>query len=308
MIIDLTGRIKVVRPQEKSKFPYSNSVLVEDEERIVIDAGAGGRAYADICPEAVDLLLLSHIHFDHIHGAGLFMRAEMMAGDEEAGAYRDPAEYSKYSGFVLWDQLMSEPLDNSLAIIVSSYDDVKRPDFADFRVNGRLYDGMRIPAGHTEITALHTPGHSPGHYAFYFEKEGILFSCDLDLAPKGPWYGGVYCDAAQVEESIRRLMEISPSVLVTSHRRVFDWQKDNVPALFQQYLDVMLRREERLISYLREPRSLSDLARQEFKLEGHPHNILEVFWTKIMFLKHLEKMEKTGRVFKIGSERWAMRE
>ncbi|HWP95707.1 MAG TPA: MBL fold metallo-hydrolase [Syntrophomonadaceae bacterium] len=306
MLINITDRIKLIRPLRKSKFPYSNSILVEDDMRTLIDAGAGGNAYADIAPTEVDLLLLSHNHFDHIHGAGLFNQANMMVAEEEAEAYKSQAAYDKLGGFDLWDKLMDQPRDNTLALVASSYDDVKRPEFSDFRVKDCLADGMVINTGHTEITALHTPGHSPGHYAFFFEKERILFSCDLDLAPRGPWYGGSYCDIGQLEKSVYRLMAIEPSLLVTSHRRIFDWQKDNVPSLFQQYIGIALQREERVITYLKEPRTLDELANQEFENLGYPGSTMEVFWTKVMFLNHLNKLQRNGQVTKTEDGRWVL--
>lgn len=306
MLIDITERIKLIRPEGKSKFPYSNSILIEDDVRTVIDAGAGGRAYAEIGPRDVDLLLLSHNHFDHIHGAGLFERARMMTAEQEVDTYKSQAVYDKMSGFDLWEKIMDQPRDNSLALAAARFDDVKRPDFSDFHIEDCLTDGMVIDTGHTEITALHTPGHSPGHYAFFFEKEGVLFSCDLDLAPRGPWYGGSYCDIGQLEESVYRLMALSPALLVTSHRRLFDWKKDNVPALFKQYIGIALQREERLISYLKEPRTLDELAAQEFENMGYPGSSFEVFWTKVMFLNHLDKLQRKGRVTQTEDERWVL--
>ena len=44
--------------------------------------------------------------------------------------------------------------------------------------------------GQNSIQALRLPGHTKGHYGFYIEEEGLLFSGDLDLALKAPGMGG----------------------------------------------------------------------------------------------------------------------
>jgi glyoxylase-like metal-dependent hydrolase (beta-lactamase superfamily II) len=108
MIMSLTDRIKVIRPESRSIFPYSNSVLIEDDTVTVIDAGAGANAYAEIIPERVLRLLLTHIHFDHIHGAYLFTNAGITVAPEEAKAYRDIKVYQDLLGFYLWDRLRED--------------------------------------------------------------------------------------------------------------------------------------------------------------------------------------------------------
>lgn len=41
-----------------------------------------------------------------------------------------------------------------------------------------LYDGQVLRLGELQMTVLHTPGHSPGHVAFYLPDEAALFSGD----------------------------------------------------------------------------------------------------------------------------------
>jgi hypothetical protein len=42
-----------------------------------------------------------------------------------------------------------------------------------------LKDGDSLDLGNRRLTALHTPGHSPGHLCYYEEERGYLFSGDL---------------------------------------------------------------------------------------------------------------------------------
>ena len=40
-------------------------------------------------------------------------------------------------------------------------------------------EGDKITLGEISINCMHTPGHSPGHLAYYIERHDIIFSGDL---------------------------------------------------------------------------------------------------------------------------------
>lgn len=304
MIVPVAERIMLVRPEAKSVFPYSNSLFIDDDIKTIIDAGAGGNAYAEIDTGGIQRIIFSHIHFDHIHGVGHFKHSEMVAGREEVAAYQSRQSYDTFMGNSLWNKLMNVPRDDRLFQAVVSRDDVHMPDFRDFNITGHLWEGRVIDCGHIQLTALHLPGHSPGHYAFHIEKDGILFSSDLDLASNGPWYGAPYCNVGQLLESIRRLITIKPAVLVTSHRRVFKKGDDNIALLFTRYLDVVQKREERVLSYVCQPRGLDDMVKIELEKMSLPDVPLIVFWNKVMFLKHLDHLSHNGLVKEVDDGVW----
>ena len=41
-----------------------------------------------------------------------------------------------------------------------------------------LNEGSQVSFGHTTLTALHTPGHSPGCLCYLCEAEGVIFTGD----------------------------------------------------------------------------------------------------------------------------------
>jgi hydroxyacylglutathione hydrolase len=45
-------------------------------------------------------------------------------------------------------------------------------------VDVELSDDQELTVGELRVKVLHTPGHSPGHVAFFLPKEGVLFSGD----------------------------------------------------------------------------------------------------------------------------------
>lgn len=304
MIIPVADRIKLVRPQAKSIFPYSNSLFIDDDIKTMIDVGAGGNAYAEIETGGIHRLIFSHIHFDHIHGVGHFKHAKMIAGGEEAQAYQSRESYDAFAGNSLWNELMNVPRDDRLFQAVASREDVNMPDFGDYNITGHLWEGRVIDCGHVQLKALHLPGHSPGHYGFYIEKDGILFSSDLDLAGNGPWYGAPYCNVGQLLDSIGRLIDLKPAVLLTSHRRIFRQNEDNIPLLFTRYRDIVLKRGDRVLSYVNQPRGLDDMVKLEVERLSLPDVPLIVFWNKVMFLKHLDNLTSQGMVREVEEGVW----
>lgn len=302
MIIDLDNNIKVIRPEGKAMFPYCNSIYIDDETKTLIDAGSGGNAYAQIPKEEIGLILLSHSHFDHTHGLGYFPQARIMAGTEEQYAFQDENKFYITAGFQRWEELMGSQKETRMSTDISLPDDVLvKPGFRKIELSGVFKEGDEIIVGSTRIMALHTPGHSVGHYGFFFPDNKILFSGDLDISPRGPWYGGYDSNFGDVIASVEKLIALKPEVLVTSHRRIF---KDDIEKLLREYLQIALDRDEKIMAYLDKPHSLDEIAEQElgfYELGKTPHNI---FWSKVMILKHLEFHIQAGEVEDLGNYRF----
>jgi len=58
------GSVCIIWGDKAGRFPFSNSVYVEDRIRVLIDAGAGLEKLEPL-GEDIDLVLSSHYHLDH---------------------------------------------------------------------------------------------------------------------------------------------------------------------------------------------------------------------------------------------------
>ena len=139
---------------------YTNCYLVSaDNAALVIDPGEYTDEAADFLnrnPSAEKLILLTHAHFDHIGGADRLRRetgASVAIGCNDAAALSD-SEKNLSAGFGF-------PI---------------KPFSADIL----LKNGEKFNVGELEITALETPGHTPGGMCFLAESS--LFSGDTLFA------------------------------------------------------------------------------------------------------------------------------
>jgi glyoxylase-like metal-dependent hydrolase (beta-lactamase superfamily II) len=302
MIIDLGNNIKLIRPEGKAMFPYCNSVYIDDEIKTLIDAGSGGNAYAQIPKEEIGLILLSHSHFDHTHGLDYFPRARIMSGMEEQFAFQDENKFYITAGFQRWEELMGSPKEEKMTSQTPLPDDVLvKPGFRRVELGGVFKDHDEIMAGSIRIVALHTPGHSAGHYGFYFPDQKILFSGDLDISPRGPWYGGFDSNYGDVIASVEKLIALKPEVLITSHRKVF---YQDIEKLLREYVQIAIDRDEKIMAFLDQPRTLDEIAGQELGFYGLGKTLFNIFWSKVMILKHIEYHIQAGEVEDLGNHRY----
>ena len=104
---------------------------------------------------AVDGILLTHTHFDHVGAVAPVARAtgaEVWVPEIEKGVLADIMSYVPWPGFGPYE----------------SYD-------AEHTVAG----GERLSIAGLELDVLFVPGHSPGHVAFSVPDEGVVFSGDV---------------------------------------------------------------------------------------------------------------------------------
>lgn len=287
MIIPVVNNLYLIAP-ERPAYPYSNCLYIEDDCPTLIDLGAGGNAFQAILKKEIGLCLISHGHFDHLHGALLFPQTKLMAGIEEAQIYTDETAYNEFHGYSLWNKLMPSNERKSLGEVVPLPDDVlAKPGFRPFTISGYFSDGFVIDLGTSRITSVHLPGHTIGHYGFWFEKERVLFSADLDLSHLGPWYSCNTSDIGCLMESIKKIKELEPQIIVTSHRR--HAQSSNLVDKLDRYNQVLIDRQNQIYDLLFKPHTLDQLSDYALVYPAR-RNIYEQFWEKMSIQKHLDYM------------------
>jgi glyoxylase-like metal-dependent hydrolase (beta-lactamase superfamily II) len=69
-------------------------------------------------------------------------------------------------------------------------------------------DGQTLKIGQHDVQVIHTPGHSPGHVAFYIPSEKVLIGGDLILMGAVGRTDFPDCSYPDLQASLRRIMQL----------------------------------------------------------------------------------------------------
>jgi glyoxylase-like metal-dependent hydrolase (beta-lactamase superfamily II) len=189
-----------------------SAALVETGPATGLESLMRGLEERGVAPRDVRQVFLTHIHLDHAGASGTL--AELLPDAtfyvHEVGAPHmiDPSRLLKSAGRIygenmeaLWGEVRPLPEDRLV----------------------RLKGGERLEAAGGEVVAHYTPGHAYHHLVYHEPESGAMFTGDV---------GGVRMPAAAYvrppivppefdpeawQESIRKIREISPSLLWLTH-------------------------------------------------------------------------------------------
>lgn len=280
-MIDVTKEIKLLIGGNKGKFPYCNSLYIDDEIKGLIDTGCGQEALGEI-ESNVDAVILSHYHFDHISGNSHFKDKPIYCHPADIPPVENKEAILNYTGIIEIGEKESNAFLNFL-------------NYQPAKVSGSFTGGDELDFGKTKLKVIHTPGHSPGHCCFYEEKEGILFSADIDLSSFGPWYGHNSCEIDAFEDSIKKIMHISPKTVISGHNGIVT---KNVNDSLICYMAKIRQRDKLILDFCSEPRTIDDIVDHKFIYGKHPEPGATMFrhFEKKMIKKHLDRLFTRGEL------------
>ena len=288
------GSIIFIPGSAGARYPHCNSLFIDDEVTVLIDPGSDEAFLKDLALQRrVDVLLDTHYHEDHTAFNHLFPDAALWVHEAEAPCHRSYQTFLEYYG--LQESPYRKEWDEFL---LRKFNYRERPPARE------LKDGDILEFGRTRAEVIHTPGHTIGHICLYFPDEGILFLADYDLTPFGPWYGDFCSGIGQTIESMNRLLRIPANVYITGHQLgIFD---EGFEELAEAYIDVIRRREAKLLEALQSPLSLDEIVEKWiiYGRERKPRYFFEL-GEREMMRKHLERLVASGRVSK-KNERYAL--
>jgi glyoxylase-like metal-dependent hydrolase (beta-lactamase superfamily II)/8-oxo-dGTP pyrophosphatase MutT (NUDIX family) len=246
---------------------YTNAYLVGTGPTYLLDPGPTNpeeqrRLFDVLDPRPPDAVVLTHHHPDHIGAANACARrygVPILAHPRTARALAGKVEVTR-----------------------------------------TLEDGERLdlgvaPHGHGRwhVEALLTPGHAPGHLAFYEPSYRLLFAGDMVstltsiviVPPEG--------DLAVYVASLQRLKEYPARLLLPAHGSA----SARPGFVLDEALTHRARREEQLAAALgREPRRVADLVAELYR--GVPANLLRL--AELQTLAGLYKLRNEGRAEPAG--------
>lgn len=284
MFIDITANLTFIKEPQGARFPYCHCLYFNDDIKLLIDTSCCSEDLERLQAEKPDIIINTHFHEDHIRFNKYFPQAEIWSHSLDAPAIRSVEEFKQFYGFGL---LKAEKLGDNF---------VKEMGLQDCNVSRELLDGEIINTGKITVRVVHTPGHTPGHCVFYLEELGILFSSDIDLSSFGPWYGHLRSDIDDFIASINKCIAINPKTIITSHKGIIN---DDIMTRLVSYRDKIYRREEKVLSALKIPQTLNELAAKKIYYGSRVKSTPFIdFQEKMAIYNHLKRLQKHGRIKK----------
>jgi glyoxylase-like metal-dependent hydrolase (beta-lactamase superfamily II) len=235
----------------------------------------------------------SHCHEDHIAGNFLFPDIPWHLHEADAPGIRSLDALLAIYG-------MPEATDVPFRkVLVDDFHFTPREDPVVYR------DGDVFDLGDTVVRVIHTPGHTRGHCALRVESGGddLLYLGDIDLTSFGPYYGDAWSSLEEFEATLEKVKRLEARWYATFHQ-IGVVERDDFLERLERFSAVIQRREERLLEFIAEPRSMDEIVAHRIVYRpGDP-----VFYADAVEQRsseqHLERLCAQGRVIRLEGERF----
>ena len=174
-----------------------------------------------------------------------------------------------------------------------------RPEAEGFH-DGSVFD----LGGGVRVRVVHTPGHTRGHCCFHIEPDDVLYLGDIDLSSFGPYYGDAWSSLEDFERSLDLVRGLRARWYATFHHvGVVEGRAAFLDRL-DRFAAVIRTREQRLLAYLDEPRSLDEVVAHRFVYRPQDPVPWADACERRSMGQHLERLVRDGRVREIGAGRY----
>ncbi len=282
--------------EKSGKYPDGNQLLVRGADTLAaFDTPLVANRMGDELL-AADLVILGHVHEDHMAGLHRLPRAQLRVHEADVEAARSWDGLARHYGY------RPEVLPGMRAMIEKSFHYAPRPDAQPY-ADGACWD----LGGGVRVTAFHMPGHTSGHCVLLVEPGGIAFIGDIDLSSFGPYYGDATSSLAQFRRTLAALKDIPAKIWITSHHKGVVTDREAFLSLLGAFGSRLDAREGAIAAHLKtRPSTLEELVEHRFV---YPKHLEELFYDdaeRRVIAQHLGSLAAAGRAVDEGG-RWRMR-
>ncbi|OPY27958.1 MAG: hydroxyacylglutathione hydrolase [Methanocella sp. PtaU1.Bin125] len=135
-------------------FYDSNAYLIDAKRKALVDAGIDGTRVLKSLPPDLDLIVLTHCHYDHIAAVPEIVAAtgaKVALHEDDVAALKS----DHISGAAMFGRRLPA-----------------------LRVDRVLHNDDVIDLGNVKLTVIHTPGHTPGSICLYDAATRVMFTGD----------------------------------------------------------------------------------------------------------------------------------
>jgi len=287
------GPVSVYPGEKSGKYPDGNQVMVRGADTLVafdtpLVANRMGSELLD-----ADLVVLGHVHEDHITGLHRLRHAPVHVHEADVAAARSWEGLARHYGY-------SAPvLDGMRAMIERNFHYAPRPDAVSY-ADGACWE----LGGGVTVRAFHAPGHTSGHCVLLVEPGGIAFIGDIDLSSFGPYYGDATSSLAAFRRTLAAVPDIPAKIWITSHHKGVITERETFLTLLRAFASRLDAREEAIAQHLREqPSTLAELVAHRFVYPADRDDLYYADAERRTIVQHLEALARDGRIVDDGG-RW----
>lgn len=296
------GRIKVITGERGGRFPFCNSLFIDDSVKVVVDPGAGPDIARIKEGNYIDLVINTHYHFDHITYNYIFTDSKIYLNEIESNCFLDRKEIPRRLGMTEvygeewvtgWLDRISRPDSPQ-----SPYSPQNRHEWwsSTARLDGKYRWGEIFDFGNEKMEIIGTPGHTAGFSCLYFPGHGLVYIGDIDLTSFGPFYGGSDADIDLLIDSVGKIAELDADTYVTGHEAGVLCRKDFLLQA-ESFLEIIDSRDQKILSALSTPLTLKEIAGLGL-IYGKKYLADDWVraWEEVMIKKHLRRLANRGMV------------
>lgn len=170
----------------------------------------------------VDRVVLTHPHVDHVGGSQTIPELADLPHTVFEGVpaiLRDYADYLREARDEMRTRTAGLNTDDEM--VFESYFPLDDYAEAAIDIDRVVGDGDTVRLGSHDWEAVHVPGHSAQQMGLFHADSGTLFSADLVSTNGYFMYGPLHCDIGAYGDSLRRVRDLDPAVLVPGHGEVW---------------------------------------------------------------------------------------
>ena len=211
----------LLEPGQLTEVPLISWYIEGSDKKILVDTGGGDPSKADpkwlpywreegqsmenalkkigLECEDIDIVVVTHLHWDHCVGNDLFPNAEIIVQEEELESARSPFPIAQYA----YKKSIVEDIDYT---VISGDREIERG-----------------------VTLIFTPGHTYGLQGVLVEAEtrryfiaSDTFGFFKNLEVEPPMISGIYVDLRKYYESLEKIAQLSAFILPGHDFKVFD--------------------------------------------------------------------------------------
>lgn len=280
------GPVAVYLGEKSGKYPDGNQVVVTGtDSKVVFDTPLSSTGLGEVLAGS-DMVLLGHVHEDHVCGLRQLPDTPVFAPEEDVAALRSLEGMRSHYGYAdaAWPPM--------LAHIEEDFHFQPRPDARGYG------DGQVWELGGCRVRALHMPGHTGGHSVLLVEPQGVAFIGDIDLTGFGPYYGDACSDLARFEDTLERIEEMEANVWITFHHKAVLTERAEFLRLLHAFKQKIRDREAAILAAIGERgRTLPELVAQRFLFPQGFEGIFVEDVERMTIEAHLMALTAQGRVF-----------